>query len=117
MVTNDLTRWAAKKCYEKALALDAVNDEAGIALTTMYEREGKQPKALAVYRDVTKKNSRAKWAWVRLADYHAQKEQFQDAQGDQTISALSNSLPLSLPSIVSPSLSLSVVKSLPSVYC
>lgn len=71
----------AKKCYEKALALDAVNREAGIALTTMYEDEGKHSKALAVYRDVTKKNSRAKWAWTRLADYHAEKEQYQDAQG------------------------------------
>ncbi len=49
--------------------LDPLDEEAGIALSDIYLEHKQYSLAVSVYREVTSKSNRAKWAWLRLAVY------------------------------------------------
>ena len=71
----------AKKCYQKSLSLgtfpncsqytdlkiDQLDEEAGQRLSDIYISQNQQTLAVAIYREVTSRSNRIKWAWLRLA--------------------------------------------------
>lgn len=67
LIEKDMDR--AKKCYQKALSIDPLDEEAGIALSDLYLASNQQSLAVALYREVTSRSNRIKWAWLRLAIY------------------------------------------------
>lgn len=67
LVEKDLEK--AKRCYQKAISLDILDEEAGVYLSNLYIEAGQQSLAIALYRDVTDKSHLAGWAWFRLARY------------------------------------------------
>ena len=57
----------ARRCYQKAVTLDAQESEAGVALADMYLAAGQEALAVALYKDLTGRSTRVLWAWLRLA--------------------------------------------------
>lgn len=68
LIENDVDR--AKRCYQKALALDPLDGEAGVALSDMYIQSGQNSLAIAIYREAASRSNTIHWAWSRLARYH-----------------------------------------------
>ncbi|EFA76905.1 tetratricopeptide-like helical domain-containing protein [Heterostelium album PN500] len=77
-VNNDVER--AKKCYQKALSLDILNEDAGRSLSDYYITQQQYTLASSLYREITKycldnRKSfqlnvvRCSWAFYRLALY------------------------------------------------
>lgn len=66
-IEKDLNK--AQKCYQKAVLLNPMENEAGENLAMIYENTNQYELALALFQEITEKNSRAHWAWKRLG-YH-----------------------------------------------
>lgn len=56
----------AKRCYEKAFAIDPCEEEAGIQLSEYYQFNNEENSAVGIYRAAIEANSRSEWAWRRL---------------------------------------------------
>ncbi|RZS18478.1 hypothetical protein BHM03_00050746 [Ensete ventricosum] len=54
------------KCYQRAVALDPHDSEAGEALCDLLDGEGKESLEIAVCREASEKSPRAFWAFQRL---------------------------------------------------
>ena len=77
LIEKDIDR--AKKCYQKALSLDQLDEEAGIALSDLYLEHHQHSLAVSIYREVTSRSTRIKWAWMRLSLYQLSKGQYDEA--------------------------------------
>lgn len=69
-IENNVPR--AKKCYQKAVSLDAEEAEAGKRLRDIYLNDGEELKAIELHESVTSQTMRVKWAWMAKA-VHQQK--------------------------------------------
>jgi predicted Zn-dependent protease len=72
----------ARRCYEKALALDCTDAVAGVALADLYLDDGLEARAIALYREASVRSARAHWAWRRLGVHHLAGAQSAANRGD-----------------------------------
>ncbi|PRP83581.1 tetratricopeptide repeat protein 37-like [Planoprotostelium fungivorum] len=69
----------AKRCYQKAFSLNPLDTEAGISLADLYIENKQTSLAVNLYRTITSKSARVKWAWLRLAIYQLTQAEHDDA--------------------------------------
>ncbi|KAK9814136.1 hypothetical protein WJX72_001132 [[Myrmecia] bisecta] len=84
-VAGDALR--ARKCYQRALALDPTLASAGEALCSLLKAAGSADTALALCEEFTKRAPQALWAWRRLGFL-----QLQTGQAEAAVVAFQNAL-------------------------
>lgn len=66
----------AKKCYQKAYVLNALDTDAALHLSDYYVTEGQQDEAEAIFRQVSESNPKTGWAWRRMGYVHMVRGEF-----------------------------------------
>ncbi|GFP89520.1 tetratricopeptide repeat protein 37 [Phtheirospermum japonicum] len=69
----------ALKCYQRALALNPDDSEAGEAICDLLDKGGKESLVLAVCRESSEKSARAFWAFRRLGYLQAHQKKWSEA--------------------------------------
>ncbi|KAL6529562.1 hypothetical protein OROGR_015185 [Orobanche gracilis] len=69
----------ALKCYQRALALNPDDSEAGEAICDLLDKGGKESLVLAVCREASEKSARAFWAFRRLGYLQAYQKKWSEA--------------------------------------
>ncbi|KAL6554050.1 Superkiller protein 3 [Orobanche minor] len=69
----------ALKCYQRALALNPDDSEAGEAICDLLDEGGKESLVLAVCREASEKSARAFWAFRRLGYLQAYQKKWSEA--------------------------------------